>query len=170
MPLTPLPTDPIERERFVRGLVAAKAAAVGGFNSFAERPHVENDLQYMAKFGFTPPGGRQQVRALFVDFGRFADTDEGWDDNPKVAFIYQMRLVMAEMKAPYTQALSDAFAGAIVGLREAFRAGRDFGYPEELYYYRLEQVGTATTAQDPFLGIVGWIANFTLRVEVEPAC
>lgn len=173
-----LPVEWDERERAVRALVAARVATVGGsagfiggFNTFAERPYFDDERQFFKLFGFTPPNKRKEIRACFVDFDHFDDnlSDGGLDWNPKVTLVYRIRLVMGEWKDPFSGGQSDAFDAAIMRLRDAFRAARDFGYYGVIESDRLVQ-NTGTIGHDEYLGLFGHIATFTLRVHVQPAC
>ncbi|MBA3243025.1 MAG: hypothetical protein H0T60_17535 [Acidobacteria bacterium] len=167
----PFPETDAEIEAMVRGLVAAKCAAVEGTGHvFTQRFYVVGKQAYVDKLGIeSSADGNYEVRCLFVEFVGYEDLAKGCEDAPHYHLIYSMRAVQefADVREDESSS-SQEFAAYVMNLRAAFLTARDLGFPARLHHEPLSMDERIRIDDDEMTGVFGHIAPFVLKVEVVP--
>lgn len=167
----PFPETYAEVERFVRELVAAKCAAVEDVGRvFTQRRTILGRADYVEKLGIERGAdGDVEVRALFIEFIGFDDTERGCEEAPHYYLNYYLRAVREFVdEREDASSSSEEFFAFVMRLREAFLTNRDMGYPEHLRHDALRQRAPLDVNDDEWTGVFGHIGEFLLRVEVMP--
>jgi hypothetical protein len=166
----PFPATGAEVEALVRQAVAEKVGDVDGVGNVFSKPfYVSGKQQYVEKLGIDNVDGDVEVRYLFIDWGGWQDTDKGCDENPVYFLLYQLRIGQEFIhERTGGGSSSEDFAAQCMALRDAFRVGRDFGYPQRLYSDLLIMSEEVALHDDPHTGMFGHTVEFLLKVEVTP--
>lgn len=164
----PFPEASAEVEVLVRGLIAAKAAAVEGVGNVFLKPfYIAGKQQYVEQLGVAEAQGIE-VRYLFVQWNGWEDTDKGCDDNPVYNLNYTIRVGQEFIPERSPGSSEEDFTAQCLNLRDAFLVGKDLGWPDRIYCERLVVIEEAGLGDDPHTGMFGHTTAFLLKVEITP--
>lgn len=167
----PFPETSAEVEQLVRSLVGEKCAAVEDAGRvFTERRSIVGKADFFEKLGVpSSADGDVEVRALFVEFIGFDDTERGCEEAPHYFLNYYIRAVREFVDGREDGSSSSReFFAFVMRLRDAFLVNRDMGHPANLRHEPLRQRAPLDVDDDDWTGVFGHIGEFLLRVEVVP--
>jgi hypothetical protein len=163
----PLPTDPVEVERAVRGaLVQLFKESTGLEHVYGARVYVDDETDLVRRFGYQV-NGRTELRGLIIDFAGFEETDRGCDDDPIYRLLYDLRLVVSYAQRAVDTTSTDDFAAIVMRMRSACMQHRVVGGIERTRLNNLE-TRQVLFGRDTETLILGHIGLFRVSVEIVP--
>lgn len=166
-----IPTDQVELEKLVRGLVVTLFSGIEGLPAvLPHRVYIENEAEAVRTFGYKhPSGNKTEFRILIVDFESFEDTEDGCEDNPVFNLVYALKLVVSHQDPrPDLTTSTDDFARFVMTMRSRVLADRHLGDYARLRCENLTVSQPMEYGIDDETLIVGHIGQYELRVRVDP--
>jgi hypothetical protein len=148
----PLPTDAVQLEKTIRGLVAAELIASGAEN-FPEglrplvydRPRwIESEPEWLKLAAIRHPQNMQQggmeTRVVFLSFDDFSEVDEGACGHTQLTLVYEVEVLFGLVDRRKDGSNShDDFVAYVMRARQHFKENRTFGYARNQLEHQLLQ-------------------------------